>query len=127
MLSPDKIIHIFFADCFYWEDFSLRINVSSQGQFHPFYHYDFLDLGELEEYIRKAQTFKKNRHVIVDPDLANVVAQHLVPDLQNSKTVIFECNPGTFYLLCNVHPASDKLTKCVVFYLFIYLLKLHHM
>lgn len=56
----------------------------------------------------------------MDPDLANVVAQHLVPDLQNSKTIIFECNPGTFYLLRNVHPASDKLTKCVVFYLFIY-------
>ncbi|XP_037553442.1 dimethyladenosine transferase 2, mitochondrial [Nematolebias whitei] len=65
-----------------------------QGQFHPLCHYDYLDLGELEDNIRQAQACKKVRHFIVDPDLANVVAQHLGPDLQNSKTVIFECNPG---------------------------------
>ncbi|XP_017274146.1 dimethyladenosine transferase 2, mitochondrial [Kryptolebias marmoratus] len=65
-----------------------------QGQFRPLCRYDYLDLGELEENVRQAQACKKFRHFIVDPDLANVVAQHLGPDLQDGKTVIFECNPG---------------------------------
>uniref|UniRef100_A0A3Q2UM63 rRNA adenine N(6)-methyltransferase n=1 Tax=Fundulus heteroclitus TaxID=8078 RepID=A0A3Q2UM63_FUNHE len=65
-----------------------------QGQFRPLCRYDYLDLGEVEENVRRAQACKKTRHFIVDPDLANVVAQHLGPDLQDSKSVIFECNPG---------------------------------
>ncbi|KAM4593830.1 dimethyladenosine transferase 2, mitochondrial [Odontesthes bonariensis] len=65
-----------------------------QGQFRPLCRYDYLDLGEVEENVRQAQACKKIRHFIVDPDLANVVAQHLGPDLQDAKTVIFECNPG---------------------------------
>ncbi|XP_072236450.1 dimethyladenosine transferase 2, mitochondrial [Leuresthes tenuis] len=65
-----------------------------QGQFRPLCQYDYLELGEVEENVQHAQACKKIRHFIVDPDLANVVAQHLGPDLQDAKTVIFECNPG---------------------------------
>uniref|UniRef100_A0A3B3VS88 rRNA adenine N(6)-methyltransferase n=1 Tax=Poecilia latipinna TaxID=48699 RepID=A0A3B3VS88_9TELE len=65
-----------------------------QGQFRPLCRYDYLDLGEVEENLRRAQASKIMRHFIVNPDLANVVAQHLVPDLQDAKTIIFECNPG---------------------------------
>uniref|UniRef100_A0A087XYL0 rRNA adenine N(6)-methyltransferase n=2 Tax=Poecilia formosa TaxID=48698 RepID=A0A087XYL0_POEFO len=65
-----------------------------QGQFRPLCRYNYLDLGEVEENLRRAQASKIMRHFIVNPDLANVVAQHLVPDLQDAKTIIFECNPG---------------------------------
>ncbi|KAK5611844.1 hypothetical protein CRENBAI_008681 [Crenichthys baileyi] len=65
-----------------------------QGQFRPLCRYDYLDLGEVEENVRRAQACKKMRHFVVDPNLANVVAQHMGPDLQDGKTVIFECNPG---------------------------------
>lgn len=69
-----------------------------QGQRRPLCRYDFLDLGEVEENVRRAQTCKKMRHFIVDPDLAKLVTQHLGPE--NAKTAIFECNPGT--CLCNL-------------------------
>ncbi|XP_013855043.1 dimethyladenosine transferase 2, mitochondrial [Austrofundulus limnaeus] len=65
-----------------------------QGQFRPLSSFDYLDLGTLEENIRQAQAFKNKRQFIVDPHLANVVAQHLGPDLRDSKAVILECNPG---------------------------------
>lgn len=97
----DMSMHILFADCFNREDVPLKVHVSSQGQVRPLCRYDYLDLGELEENIRQAQACTNNRHFIVDPDLAHVVAQCLGSDLQNSKTVIFECNPGMFYLLCS--------------------------
>lgn len=63
-----------------------------QEQRRPLCRFDFLDLGEVEENVRRAQACKKMRHFIVDPDLANVVAHHL--QLENSKSVILECNPG---------------------------------
>uniref|UniRef100_A0A3B3ZCL3 rRNA adenine N(6)-methyltransferase n=1 Tax=Periophthalmus magnuspinnatus TaxID=409849 RepID=A0A3B3ZCL3_9GOBI len=63
-------------------------------QSRPLCQYDFLDIGEIEENIRRARTCKKMRHFIVNPDLANLVTQHLGPDLEDSKTVLFECNPG---------------------------------
>ncbi|TKS69937.1 Dimethyladenosine transferase 2, mitochondrial [Collichthys lucidus] len=66
--------------------------VAVQGQCRPLCRYDFLDLGEVEDNVRRAQTCKKMRHFIVDPDLAKLVAQHL--GAEDAKTVIFECNPG---------------------------------
>lgn len=63
-------------------------------QCRPLCQYDFLDIGEIEDNIQRAQACKKVRHFIVDPDLAKVVTQHLGPDIQDSKTVVFECNPG---------------------------------
>lgn len=63
-------------------------------QCRPLCQYDFLDIGEVEENIRRAQRCKRIRHFIVNPDLANIVTEHLGPDIQDSKTVLFECNPG---------------------------------
>lgn len=63
-----------------------------QGQCRPLCRYDFLDLGEVEDNVRRAQTCKAMRYFIVDPDLAKLVVQHLEPE--DPKTVIFECNPG---------------------------------
>lgn len=68
--------------------------VAVQGQRRPLSRYDFLDLGEVEENVRRAKDCKATRHFIVEPDLANLVTHHLGPDLQDAKTVIFECNPG---------------------------------
>ncbi|XP_049926131.1 dimethyladenosine transferase 2, mitochondrial [Epinephelus moara] len=66
--------------------------VAVQGQCRPLCRYDFLDLGEAEDNVRRAQTCKAMRYFIVDPDLAKLVVQHLEPE--DPKTVIFECNPG---------------------------------
>ncbi|XP_040920130.1 dimethyladenosine transferase 2, mitochondrial [Toxotes jaculatrix] len=66
--------------------------VTVQGQCRPLCQYDFLDLGEVEENVRRALSCKKIRHFLVDPDLAKLVAQHLAPE--DSKAVIFDCNPG---------------------------------
>lgn len=66
--------------------------VAVQGQCRPLCRYDFLELGEVEENVRRAQACKTIRHFIVDPDLAELVTQHLGPE--DSKSVIFECNPG---------------------------------
>ncbi|XP_028257639.1 dimethyladenosine transferase 2, mitochondrial [Parambassis ranga] len=68
--------------------------VAVQGQSRSLCRRDFLDLGKVEENARRAQACKTARHFIVDPDLANLVTQLLGPDLQDTKTVIFDCNPG---------------------------------
>ncbi|XP_054627933.1 dimethyladenosine transferase 2, mitochondrial [Dunckerocampus dactyliophorus] len=68
--------------------------VAVKGQCRPLCHFDFLDLGEVEENVRLARTCKKARRFIVDPDLAKLVADHLGPDLHADKSVIFECHPG---------------------------------
>lgn len=65
-----------------------------QGQCRPLCRYDFLDVGEVEENMRRAQACKKIRHFIVDPDLAKLITQHLRPE--DAKTIIFECNPGMY-------------------------------
>ncbi|XP_034080196.1 dimethyladenosine transferase 2, mitochondrial [Gymnodraco acuticeps] len=70
--------------------------VALQGKCRPLSRYvyldDFLDLGDVEENRLHAQSSKIARHYIVDPDLAQLVAQHIEPE--DAKTVIFECNPG---------------------------------
>nr|XP_046239891.1 dimethyladenosine transferase 2, mitochondrial isoform X2 [Scatophagus argus] len=66
--------------------------VAVQGQRRPLCQYDFLDIKEVEENIRLAQACKKIRSFIVDPDLADLITQRLGP--LDTKTVIFECNPG---------------------------------
>ncbi|XP_053172800.1 dimethyladenosine transferase 2, mitochondrial [Scomber japonicus] len=68
--------------------------VAVQGQRRRLCLYDYLDLGEVEENVRRAQSCKKHRHIIVDPELAKLVTEHLGPDLQDAKTVIIDCNPG---------------------------------
>ncbi|KAJ0044314.1 hypothetical protein NL108_003475 [Boleophthalmus pectinirostris] len=54
-------------------------------QSRPLCQYDFRD---------KARTCKKNRYFIVNPELATLVTKHLGPDIEDSKMVVFECNPG---------------------------------
>lgn len=74
-----------------------------QGQSRSLCRRDFLDLGKVEDNARRAQACKTTRHFIVDPDLANIVTQHLGTDLQDTKTVIFDCNPGVYlYSVCCV-------------------------
>nr|XP_057945820.1 dimethyladenosine transferase 2, mitochondrial [Doryrhamphus excisus] len=68
--------------------------VAVKGQRRRLCHFDFLDLGEFEENVRRAHTCKKARRFLVDPDLAKLVADHLGPDLHTDKSVIFECHPG---------------------------------
>ncbi|XP_010877371.3 dimethyladenosine transferase 2, mitochondrial [Esox lucius] len=70
------------------------VAVSVQGQCEPLCRYDFLDLGEVEENTRRAQACRTIKRFIVEPALARLVTHHLVPDLEDSKAVIFECNPG---------------------------------
>ncbi|GAA6079633.1 dimethyladenosine transferase 2, mitochondrial, partial [Tachysurus ichikawai] len=63
------------------------------NQLRPLSRYDPLDLGEVEENTRKALTCKHLRRFIIDPELARVVTEHLTPDIDEGKAVIFECNP----------------------------------
>jgi len=74
--------------------FYLHYLVSLQGKCRPLSQYDFLDLGDVEENRLHAQSPKGDRPYIVDPDLAQLVAQHIGPE--DAKTVIFECNPGMY-------------------------------
>ncbi|XP_076011676.1 dimethyladenosine transferase 2, mitochondrial [Genypterus blacodes] len=68
--------------------------VTLQGQYRPLCQYDFLDISDVEGNVQRAQACKINRQFIVDPDLATLVTQHMDIDLQDSKTVVFEINPG---------------------------------
>ncbi|KAJ8290591.1 hypothetical protein GJAV_G00014960 [Gymnothorax javanicus] len=70
------------------------VAASLKGQCRPLCRYDYLDLGEVEENTRKAQACKTLRRFIVDPALAQLVADCLEGDLTDGKSVIFECNPG---------------------------------
>lgn len=70
------------------------VAVSLKGQFRPHCRYDFLDIGEVEENTRKALGCKTMRRFIVEPALARLVTDHLSGDIEDGKSVIFECNPG---------------------------------
>ncbi|XP_041109759.1 dimethyladenosine transferase 2, mitochondrial [Polyodon spathula] len=67
---------------------------SLKGQYRPLSRFDFLDVGEVEENIKKALTCRGLRRFIVNPDIASLIADHLDSDLSENRAVIFECNPG---------------------------------
>lgn len=60
----------------------------------PLCQHDFLDVGEVEENVIRAQSCKGKNMFIVNPELANLVTKLLGPEIQDPKTVLFECNPG---------------------------------
>ncbi|KAJ7988973.1 hypothetical protein DPEC_G00314740 [Dallia pectoralis] len=68
--------------------------VAVSVQCEPLCKYDFLDVGEVDENTQRAQSCRTTRRFIVDPALASLVTHHLGPDLEDSKAVLFECNPG---------------------------------
>lgn len=70
------------------------------NQLRPMSRYDPLDLGEVEENTRRALVCKHLRRFIIDPELARVVTEHLAPDIDEGKAVIFECNPGVCVCVC---------------------------
>ncbi|XP_041929275.1 dimethyladenosine transferase 2, mitochondrial [Alosa sapidissima] len=70
------------------------VAVSLTGQYRPHCRYDFLDLGEVEDNTRKALGSKTLRRFIVEPELARLVTDHLSRDIEDGKSVIFDCNPG---------------------------------
>ncbi|XP_048830507.1 dimethyladenosine transferase 2, mitochondrial-like [Brienomyrus brachyistius] len=67
---------------------------SLKSQFRPMSRYNFLDPGDVDENTRKALACRYQRHFIVDPDFAQLVADHLKGDLTERNAAIFECNPG---------------------------------
>ncbi|MGH0154383.1 UNVERIFIED_CONTAM: hypothetical protein FKN15_026756 [Acipenser sinensis] len=67
---------------------------SLKGQCRPLSRFDFLDVGAVEENIKKALTCRVLRRFIVNPDIASLIADHLDSDLSENRAVIFECNPG---------------------------------
>lgn len=68
--------------------------VAVQGQRRPLCQHDYLDIGDIEENLSRAKACKFVTHFIVEPAVAERVAKHLGPDLDDPKTIIFECNPG---------------------------------
>ncbi|KAJ3593590.1 hypothetical protein NHX12_005924 [Muraenolepis orangiensis] len=66
----------------------------SAGQRLPLAQYDFLDIDEIEDYVSRVKAGSETGRHIIDPAMAEIVAKHLVPDLEDNKTIIFECNPG---------------------------------
>ena len=48
----------------------------------------------MEENTLKAKTCNVVRRFLVEPSLASLVAEHMGPNLEDSKAVIFECHPG---------------------------------
>ncbi|XP_042360822.1 dimethyladenosine transferase 2, mitochondrial [Plectropomus leopardus] len=66
--------------------------VALQGQYRPLSQYDILDPGSDEANLCLVQACRSKRHFIVDPDLAQRVAELVVPE--DVKTVVFDCNPG---------------------------------
>ncbi|XP_008308615.1 dimethyladenosine transferase 2, mitochondrial [Cynoglossus semilaevis] len=66
--------------------------VAAQGHTHPLCQHEDLDVRDIEEKIRRTLGSRQQKHYLVDPQLATVVAQHLRTG--DTDSVIFECNPG---------------------------------
>uniref|UniRef100_A0A3P8VET6 rRNA adenine N(6)-methyltransferase n=1 Tax=Cynoglossus semilaevis TaxID=244447 RepID=A0A3P8VET6_CYNSE len=62
------------------------------GHTHPLCQHEDLDVRDIEEKIRRTLGSRQQKHYLVDPQLATVVAQHLRTG--DTDSVIFECNPG---------------------------------
>ncbi|XP_076834811.1 dimethyladenosine transferase 2, mitochondrial [Brachyhypopomus gauderio] len=68
--------------------------VAVSAQRRPLSRCDPLDLGEVEENMRKALACRHLRRFIVDAGLARLVTDHLSHDIEDGRAIIFECNPG---------------------------------
>lgn len=68
------------------------VRVFVQGHTHPLCQHEDLDVRDIEEKIRRTLGSRQQKHYLVDPQLATVVAQHLRTG--DTDSVIFECNPG---------------------------------
>lgn len=73
---------------------ALSSSLLRKEQQRPLSRFDFLDIEEVEEMINNAEKRRWIRRFIVNPDLANLIVEHIDTDLSENNAIIFECNPG---------------------------------
>lgn len=78
---------------------ALSSSLLRKEQQRPLSRFDFLDIEEVEEMINNAEKRRWIRRFIVNPDLANLIVEHIDTDLSENNAIIFECNPGEYALI----------------------------